>query len=238
MWIRRSHVLAPLNALTTTKSKWKWEAKHSVAFATAKKIMARETMLACPDFNAPLETHTDASHYQLGAVISQKGKPIAFYSRKLNPAQTRHMTTERELLLSIMETLKECRNTLLGHHIEVFTDHKNLVCKNFNTERVMRWRLLIEEFGPKLTCVKGVSNVEADALSRMRLTEEEFSPKAFAFCAEVEAGDFPTDCPLSYKEVEHLQGKDNKLQKDLKSKKTANLCVKRRSSDTPTKCTV
>ena len=226
MWIRRSHVLAPLSALTTTKKKWKWEAHHSAAFATAKKIMARETMLAYPDFNAPFEIHTDASHYQLGAVISQKGKPIAFYSRKLNPAQTRYTTTERELL-SIVETLKEYRNILLGHHIEVFTDHKNLVYKNFNTERVMRWRLLIEEFGPKLTYVKGVSNVVADALSRMRLTEEEFSPEAFAFCAEVEAGDFPTDYPLSYKEVEYLQGKDNKLQKDLKSKKTANLCVKK-----------
>jgi hypothetical protein len=50
MWIRRSHVLAPLSELTTTKRKWRREAKHSAAFATAKKIMARETMLAYPDF--------------------------------------------------------------------------------------------------------------------------------------------------------------------------------------------
>jgi RNase H-like domain found in reverse transcriptase len=35
-------------------------------------------MLAYPNFNEPFEIHTDASHYQLGAVISQKGKPIAF----------------------------------------------------------------------------------------------------------------------------------------------------------------
>ena len=83
-------------------------------------------------------------------MISQDGNPIAFYSRKLNPAQTRYTTTERELL-SIVKTLKEYRNILLGHRIEVFTDHKNLVYKNFNTECVMRWRLLIEEFGPKLT---------------------------------------------------------------------------------------
>ena len=46
-------------------------------------------MLAYPDFNKPFEIHTDASHYQLGAVISQNGKPIAFYSYKLNNAQTR-----------------------------------------------------------------------------------------------------------------------------------------------------
>ena len=34
------------------------------------------------------EIHTDASKTQLESVISQHGKPIAFYSRKLNPAQT------------------------------------------------------------------------------------------------------------------------------------------------------
>ena len=60
--------------------------------------MARETLLAFPDFNKPFEIHTDASKLQLGGIISQEGKPIAFYSRKLNPAQTRYTTTERELL--------------------------------------------------------------------------------------------------------------------------------------------
>ena len=61
---------------------------------------------------------------------------MAFYSRKLTDAQTRYTTTERELL-SIVETLKEYCNILLGHKIEVSTDHKNLVYKHFNMERVM-----------------------------------------------------------------------------------------------------
>ena len=64
----------------------------------AKRIIAREVLLAYPDFSKPFQVHTDASHYQLGAVISQDGKPIAFYSRKLKPEQTRYTTTERELL--------------------------------------------------------------------------------------------------------------------------------------------
>ena len=172
MWIKQSHVLAPLAGLTSTKSKWKWGPKQEAAFTMAKKIIAREVMLAYPDFNKPFVIHTDASHYQLGAAISQNGKPIAFYSRKLNPAQTRYTTTERELL-SIVETLKENRNILLGQQIEVFTDHKNLVYKTYNTERVMRWRLIIEEYGPKLTYIKGENNIIADALSRMRLSSEE-----------------------------------------------------------------
>jgi hypothetical protein len=120
--------------------------------------------LAYPDFNKPFVIHTDASHKQLGAVISQDNHPIAFYSRKLNPAQTQYTMTEHELL-SIVETLKEFRNILLGHHIKVYTDHKNLTFVNFNTERVMRWRLILEEYAPELIYLKGKHNIVADALS-------------------------------------------------------------------------
>jgi hypothetical protein len=145
MWIRRSHVLAPLEALTSKTTMWKWGPEQQETFDTMKKIISREVHLAYPDFNDEFVIHTDASHTQLGAVISQKGKPIAFYSRKLKAKQTRYTTTEREPL-SIVETLKEFRNILLGQKLVVHTDNKNLTCKNFNTERVMQWRLILEEF--------------------------------------------------------------------------------------------
>ena len=32
----------------------------------------------------------------------------------------------------------------------VMPKHQNLTYKQFNTDRVMRWRLLIEEFGPEM----------------------------------------------------------------------------------------
>ena len=59
------------------------------------------------------ETIRNTHHTQLGAVILQEGQPIAFYSRKLAPAQTCYTTTKHELL-AIVETLKEFRNILLG----------------------------------------------------------------------------------------------------------------------------
>ena len=83
----------------------------------------------------------------------------------LNAALTRYITTERKLLV-IVETPKEFGNILLGHKIIVYTDHQNLTYKNFNTDRVMSWCLIIEEFGPDLNYVKGEKNVVADALSR------------------------------------------------------------------------
>ena len=116
--------------------------------------MAKEVLLAHPDFTKPFVIHTDASHYQLGGVISQDGKPIAFCGRKLKDAQTRCTTTERELL-AIVETLKEFRNILLGQQLKVYTDHKNLTYKQFNTERVMQWRLILEEYSPELIYLQG-----------------------------------------------------------------------------------
>jgi hypothetical protein len=131
----------------------------------------KETLLTFPDFSQEFEIHTDASKLQLGACISQNGKPVAFYSRKLQPAQTRYTTTERELL-SIVETLKEFRNILLGQKIKVLTDHENLTYKSFNSDRVMRWRLYIEEYSPELQYyIKGTHNVVADALSRLDKVE-------------------------------------------------------------------
>jgi RNase H-like domain found in reverse transcriptase len=44
-------------------------------------------LLTYPHFKQTFEIHTDASKVQLGACISQEGRPVAFYSRNLNPAQ-------------------------------------------------------------------------------------------------------------------------------------------------------
>ena len=166
MWPKRSELLAPLSSMTSSNVKFKWTEVHDSSFNEMKKIMARETLLAFPDFNKPFDIHTDASKVQLGAIISQEGRPIAFYSRKLNPAQTRYTTTERELL-SIVETFKEFRNILLGQQIIVHTDHQNLIYNNLTSERVMRWRLYLEEYSPEIKYIKGESNSAADALSRL-----------------------------------------------------------------------
>ena len=217
MWIRRSHILAPLAALTGKNAKWKWEKEHQEAFDQMKNVISHEVMLAYPDFKKPFTIHTDASHTQLGAVISQDNKPIAFYSRKLNDAQTRYTTTERELL-SIVETFKEFRNILLGHKLIVYTDHKNLVCKHFNTERVMRWRLILEEYNPELRYIKGEHNIVADALSRLDMMSveeyaETFTEEHYAECFA--AQNVPKTFPCSYVELKLEQEKDAELQESF-----------------------
>ena len=182
-----------------------------------KKIISRETLLSYPDFNQPFDIHTDASKTQMGAVISQNNKPIAFYSRKLNSAQRNYTTTEKELL-AIVETLKAFRNILLGQSITVYTDHKNLTYKHFNTERVMRWRLILEEFGPTLKYVPGETNIVADALSRLELSETQLDAFATAELLGYSKNEIPTDAhPVSYRLIDKEQQKDKEIMKRLRN---------------------
>jgi hypothetical protein len=215
MWKQRSHVLAPLTSLTSANIPWKWGEEQSKAFAEAKKILSKEVLLAYPVFDKPFTIHTNASHRQLGAVILQDNHPIAFCSRKLNDAQTRHTTTERELL-SIVETLKEFRMMLLGHKIVMWTDHKNLIHNDLKSERVLRWCLLMEECGPETHCVKGPENMVADALSRLPASYDPEKPCAVPSreeLAECFAKDIePTwPFPISIALIKSFQQRDNDL---------------------------
>jgi hypothetical protein len=100
--------------------KFIWTDDHQKAFDNIKKIICRESMLNFPDFCKPFHIYTDASDKQLGAVITQDEKPIEVYNRKLNSPQQRYTTGEQELL-SIVETLCEFCNILLGYKIIVHT---------------------------------------------------------------------------------------------------------------------
>ena len=103
-------------------------------------------MLAYPCFLKPFEIYTDASTLQLGAVITQENRPIAFFSLKLSGAQSKYTITKIELL-AIVEALKEFNGMLWGQRINVYTHHKNLTrdCLGLTPNRVTRWRILLEE---------------------------------------------------------------------------------------------
>ena len=126
--------------------------------------MVRDTLLNYPDFNENFNIHTNASAFQVGGVINQKVEPIDFYSIKLTGAQQRYTVTERELL-SIVETLKDFRKIVLGQKLQMYTDHKNLMCIFFNTDRVLIWRLILEEYGKDIEYNKDEKNMVADGLS-------------------------------------------------------------------------
>ena len=167
-------------------------------------MIGRKLLLASPGFNAPFEIHNDASKLQIGAFVSQKGKPIDFYSQNMNSSQQNYTTTDKELV-SIVATLKEFRNILLGHQITVFTDHKLLTYKIFNTECVMRWRLIIEEFGHELKYIKGEHNVVANALSCLEMSENQEILNISELYVYNDAGLTDSAYPIRYHDIAKAQ---------------------------------
>eukprot|EP00804_Cyclotella_cryptica_P024746 CCRYP_001725-RA/>CCRYP_001725-RA protein AED:0.27 eAED:0.27 QI:0/0/0/1/0/0/2/0/303 len=171
LWARRSEVLAPLTSLVANKTKkrpWYWDTVHQKAFDDVKTSIAKDVVLAYPDYSMEFEIYTDASSKQLGSVITQGNRPLAFFSRKLSTTQQKYSVTELELL-AIVETLKEFKGMLWGQRLKVYTDHKNLIqdALGLTSDRVYRWRLLLEEFGPEIVYIKGIHNTVANAISRL-----------------------------------------------------------------------
>ncbi len=82
--------------------------------------------------------------------------------------QQKYSVTEIELL-AIVEILKEFKEMMWGQNIKVYTDHKNLTrdALGLTSDRIYRWRLLLEEYAPQIIYIKWIHNTVADAISRL-----------------------------------------------------------------------
>ncbi len=79
MWPWQLHLLALLTEFTG-KGKFIWTTWHQNAFDMMKALIAEDAMLCYLDHNLPFHIYTNASDYQLGALIMQNNKPVAYYS--------------------------------------------------------------------------------------------------------------------------------------------------------------
>jgi hypothetical protein len=184
MWAKHSVMLAPFTDLvgecgkikTTKKNKTKkkpgrWDPIHQQAFDNVKAAITKEVVLVYPDFSKPFEIYTDASSMQLGAVVAQDNRPIAFFSKKLSVTQQKYNVTKIELM-AIVKTLKELKGMLWGKSIKVSTDHTNLIRDTLGliSDRVYRWRLLLEEYAPKIIFITWIHNTVVDKISQLEYT--------------------------------------------------------------------
>ena len=170
-------ILQPLHTLLASAHKTilQWNDKSLEAFSTIKQAIAEVSLLSHPHTDAPTNIMTDASDTAVGAVLQQQinaeWKPIAFFSKRLKPAETRYSTFDRKLL-SIYLAIKHFQHFVEGRQFHVLTDHKPLTFA-FHTQsskltpRQIRHLDFISQFTTDVRHVRGCDNPVADALSRI-----------------------------------------------------------------------
>ncbi|XP_026420700.1 uncharacterized protein LOC113316766 [Papaver somniferum] len=91
-----SSLMAPITDCIRHDSVFTWTAEATTAFEIIKTKLLSAPILALPDFTQVFELHSDASKLGIGAVLSQRNKPIAFFSEKLAGARLRYSTYDVE----------------------------------------------------------------------------------------------------------------------------------------------
>lgn len=180
-WYRRfipnfATVIAPITDLLKKNNlPFKWNKNADTAFEELKEMLIQPPILTPPDFSQPFSIQCDASDTGVGAVLTQNiddnERVIAFYSSKLNKAQTNYTATEKECLAVIL-AIERFRPYIDGIHFTVITDHSSLLwlqTMKEPTSRLARWALRLQAYDFKLIHRKGKHNVVPDALSRVHM---------------------------------------------------------------------
>ena len=167
-----------LNHTKRPSDSLEWTDTAVTAFSEIKDALANASLLVHPIHGAPTCVMTDASDVAVGAVLQQyihgQWHPISFFSRALQPAQTRYSTFDRELL-AIYLAIRHFRYFLEGRNFYVLTDHKPLVYalsarSDRYSPRQVRHLDLIAQFTTDIRHVHGSNNTVADALSRLNIS--------------------------------------------------------------------
>ncbi|KAI3526019.1 hypothetical protein L1887_05170 [Cichorium endivia] len=162
-----SSVMAPVTDCMKGKA-FTWTEAAESAFQLIKEKLTTAPILVLPDFSQVFELHTDASKVGIGAVLSQGGRPVAYFSEKLTGPKLRYSTYDVEFY-AVVQAVKHWRHYLFHKEFVLFTDHDSLRHIR-NQDKVShkhgRWMNFLEKFTFVVKHKSGTSNRVADALSR------------------------------------------------------------------------
>ncbi|KAK1561506.1 hypothetical protein QYE76_007582 [Lolium multiflorum] len=163
-----STIACPLNELTKKNVPFVWGKAQQKAFDELKKRLTEAPLLVLPDFSKTFEIECDASGLGIGGVLMQNGKPVAYYSEKLDGARLNYPIYDKELY-ALVRVLEVWQHYLWPREFIIHSDHESLkYLKSQHTlnKRHAKWVEFIESFPYVIKYKKGKDNVVADALSR------------------------------------------------------------------------
>ena len=112
-------LVAPLFDLLK-KDNFIWNAKTKQVYDDLNAAITHAHVLILLDFSQSFVFETNASSIGIGAILSQKQHPIAYFSKKLSPRMQNQSAYAREMYV-IKEALAKVRHYILGHHFIIRT---------------------------------------------------------------------------------------------------------------------
>lgn len=187
-----SNIASVLYKLCKKNTPFVWNEKCQIAFEALKQKLITPPVLAYPDMeNGIFILMCDASQIAAGAVLNIKeGKnerPIEFFSRGFNEAQSRYHSNELEIL-ALVWAVEWFRVYLYGRpKFFVHTDNmavKFLFQKNHTKSRIHRWRWALQEYNFEIIHKSASKNCVADSLSRVQIDNPHDVPSNTAFVVQ------------------------------------------------------
>eukprot|EP01018_Ginkgo_biloba_P003626 Gb_16316 [translate_table: standard] len=131
--------------------------------------MLKAPVLSLPNFDKVFEVECDASGVRIGSVLSQEGRPVAFFNEKLK--EDKYSIYDKEFY-ALVQALKYWRYYLLPKEFVVLTDHQALKFINSQTKLNVRHAKWVEtlrathshsnisqEIQPSGRCAKSMNDI-------------------------------------------------------------------------------
>jgi len=89
---------------------FKWTPKAQFAFEEVKLMLTQASVLTLPRFSKAFEIECDASGVGIGGVLTQEGRPLAFFSEKLCDSRRKYSTYNKEFytIVHFLEHWSHC----------------------------------------------------------------------------------------------------------------------------------
>ena len=172
-----SIITAPLRSLLKSDVHFSWGPEQSAAMATVKQVLSTAPVLSYFDPGLRSTIQADASQHGLGACLLQRGKPIAYVSRSLLPAECNSAQIEKELL-AIVFACQKFHQYIYGFNTKIQSDHKpleSIMQKSLHkaSPRLQRMLLKLQKYDLTVTYVKGKElHVAVTSKSSLSLSED------------------------------------------------------------------
>jgi hypothetical protein len=157
-----------MTALLAKKVEFKWTLACQESFEMLKQKLTTPPVLVLLDVHKSFSVYCDALYTELGCVLMQEGKVVAYSSHQLKVHEKNYPTHDLELA-AVVHALKTWRHYLYGQKCGIYTDHKSrkyIFTQSELNMRQRRWLELIKDYELEIHYHSGKANMVADALSR------------------------------------------------------------------------